>query len=333
MKKIVVFLFIFAIFPIFGCQPATIDESVDMTPRLISSTQVLSSSQIVEEVKSAIVGISCSLSGGTSIGSGVAIAKGGYVLTNQHVVSGAKKISLYLANQSVVSASYVWGDSALDIAVLKADSDLPYLDFAPLSDVSVGDDVLAVGTPISLQFQHSVTKGIVSALNRTLEFQSLGGYTTYMQNLIQHDASINSGNSGGPLINSMGKVIGINSLKATDAEGIGFAIPIENAMSAIKQILPNGSFEQVKLGVLACDCSVANFKNLTQNKNGVYVLDVENNSFVSNSGIKNGDVILEINGKKIDGMISFRDVVYSLKPQQKITIKYVQDGVEKYFFG
>lgn len=330
MKKIAIFLLLLLMFPFCACEiNHKTDDSVDMTPRLISSTQVLSSSEIVENVKGAIVGIACSISNGTSIGSGVAVANGGYVLTNHHVISGARKITLYLANSETVSAKLLWSDSALDIAILKSAVSLPYLDYVSLDEVEVGDDVLAIGTPISLQFQQTVTKGIVSAKNRTLELSSLGGLTTYMQNLIQHDASINGGNSGGPLINSMGKIIGINSLKASDAEGIGFAIPIETAMSAVEKIVPTGSFQQVHLGIFGCDAENANVKNLTTFNEGVYVLDIEKNSVSEKNNLPVGSVISEINGKKISNMIDFRKAIYSLNQDEKIKIKYFDNNQEK----
>lgn len=305
------------------------EENVDMTPRLISTSQVLSSTDIAETVKSAIVGISASLKNGTSIGSGVAISDGGYVLTNYHVINGGRSLTLYLADKTTTSATYIWGDSALDIAVLKANKNLPYLDYSPLSEVHIGDDVLAVGTPLSLQFQHTFTKGIISALNRTIEIASLGGYTTYMQNLIQHDASINSGNSGGPLINSQGKVIGINSLKASDAEGIGFAIPIETATSAISRVIPNNDFKEVYLGVFGIDAELAKYQELTNIDSGVYVVDIDENSPLALTKIKEGDIITQINNEKIKNTLELRKIIFSLNKGEEIEITFQSNTTEQ----
>lgn len=299
-----------------------IDTTVDMTPRLIATSEVMDSAQIAETVKSAIVGISASLSNASSIGSGVAVADGGYIITNYHVINGAKAITLYFADKSTASANFVWGDSSVDIAILRSAKNLPYLDTSPLENVEVGDDVLAVGTPLSLQFQHTFTKGIVSALNRTIEIPSLGGYTTYMQNLIQHDASINSGNSGGPLINTQGKVIGINSLKASDAEGIGFAIPIETATAVANKIIKTGQFKQVYLGVFGQDATLAKFNQQTTEESGVFVVDIDPQSPLAKTNLQKGDVIVGINGKEIKNTLDLRKAIYALSPEEKIEIAF-----------
>lgn len=324
MKKFAFFLIICSLaFCCTACETinTNIDTSVDMSPRLISTTQVLNSVEIAETVKSAVVGISASIPGGTSIGSGVAIADGGYILTNHHVISGATSLAVYYADKTSGSASYIWSDSSIDLAIIKSAKNMPYLDTSPLSEVAIGEDVLAVGTPLSLQFQHTFTKGIVSALNRTIEIESLGGYTTYMQNLIQHDASINSGNSGGPLINTQGKVIGINSLKASDAEGIGFAIPIETATSVAVRVIPVNSFQQVYLGVFGCDAELAKYKEQTSLDNGVYVVDIAENSPIKD-GLKVGDVITGINDREIKNTLDFRKAIYGLSRGEEIIITY-----------
>ena len=314
MKKLALFLLPLCFFAGCSTSKTEIDTTVDMTPRLISTSQTLSTEQIAETVKSAIVGISAKVSGGSSIGSGVAIADGGYIITNFHVISGFKNITVYFADKSTSKAEFVWGDSGMDLALIRSSQNLPHLDTAPLENVTVGEDVLAVGTPLSLNFQHTFTKGIVSALNRTIEIESLGGYTTYMQNLIQHDASINSGNSGGPLINAQGKVIGINSLKASDAEGIGFAIPIETATAVTQKFIPNGEYEQVHLGVFAVDGDSLGIDN------GVVVVDVEKNTALFNSGLQAGDVITEINNKEIKNMLDLRKAIISLNRGDNVEI-------------
>ena len=305
MKKLALFLLPLCF--VAGCMQKTeIDQTVDMTPRLISTSQTLSTEQIAETVKSAIVGISAKITGGSSIGSGVAIADGGYIITNFHVISGAKNITVYFADKSSAKAQFIWGDSGIDLALIKSAQNLPHLDTAPLENVTVGEDVLAVGTPLSLNFQHTFTKGIVSALNRTIEIESLGGFTTYMQNLIQHDASINSGNSGGPLINAQGKVIGINSLKASDAEGIGFAIPIETATAVTEKLIPNGELNEVHLGLFAIDAENAGLQQ------GALVVDLEPSSILLQNGLMLGDVITAVNNKEIKNMLDLRKAIIAL---------------------
>ena len=162
-------------------------------------------------------------------------------------------------------------------------------------------------------------------MNRTIEIPSLGGYTTYMQNLIQHDASINSGNSGGPLINNQGKVIGINSLKASDAEGIGFAIPIETATAITNRIIPTGKFQQVYLGVFGQDAALAKFEGKTMHENGVFVVDIDPNSALASTNLAPGDIIIELNGKKIDNVLDLRTAIYSLLPTDNIEIVFFTD--------
>lgn len=317
MKKLALFLLPLCLLS--GCMQKTeIDTTVDMTPRLISTSQTLSTEQIAETVKSAIVGISAKVSGGSSIGSGVAIADGGYIITNFHVISGARNITVYFADKSNAKAEFVWGDSGLDLALIRSSQNLPHLATAPLSSVAVGEDVLAVGTPLSLNFQHTFTKGIVSALNRTIEIESLGGYTTYMQNLIQHDASINSGNSGGPLIDQEGKVIGINSLKASDAEGIGFAIPIETALAVTEKVVPTGKYQQVHLGLFAMDAESIGMES------GAVVVDIEKQSIASKTSLKVGDVISQINKQTIKNMLDFRKAVIGLESGDTVEMVVIQ---------
>ncbi|MDD3862512.1 MAG: trypsin-like peptidase domain-containing protein [Clostridia bacterium] len=334
MKKIVIFfIFVAIIFSsgiiISSCFGANIEErdlSVDMTPRLISTRDNMNATEVSDAVKSAVVGISASSVRGTSVGSGVAIALGGYILTNQHVVGSSNDITVYFADKTKGSAKLIWSDFGIDIAILKSAIDMPYLETAPLSEVRVGEDVLAIGTPLSLQFKHSVTKGIVSALNRALEVENSNGTISYMQNLIQHDASINSGNSGGPLINFDGKVIGINALKAADAEGIGFAIPIETATVAIEKVIPNNSFQQTYVGVMAYDAELAYFNDETDASMGAYVMDIALNSPAFNSQLQSGDVITRINLLKINNTLDLRKAIYILNVGDEIEIDVIRRG-------
>lgn len=316
-KNAIICLF-FAIFAVFSCGCSFLNitpnvtgaENINMSPRLISLADGLSTSEVVSNVKSAIVGIKSSLASGYAVGSGVAINDGGYILTNQHVIANSRKITLYFADKTTASASLIWQDSSVDLAVIKSSTNLPYLE-CETQNVQVGHDVLAIGTPLSLAFQHTVTKGIVSALDRTLEIQNSDGSITYMQNLIQHDASINPGNSGGPLINSNGKVIGINTLKATDAEGIGFAIPIVAGQSIVNRLSANNGYTAPYMGIMGISTDYARAKNLQATSNGIYVLDVDKNSSAGIIGVKSGDIIYQVNDTKVYSYIDLRNVIYS----------------------
>ena len=230
-------------------------EAPSMTPRLIDGSNLENSVEVVKNVATAVVGISSNTPTYSSVGSGVAIAEGGYLLTNSHVIANANSIELYLADGTTTSASLIWQDKALDLAVLKSRKDLPYLKIADDAEVRVGEAVLAIGTPFQLQFKHSVTKGIVSALNRTVKVDTEVG-ESYLQSLIQHDASINPGNSGGPLINGSGQVIGINTVKIEAGEGIGFAIPASTTKNVLRNVLKEGQFTSAYLGVFGYDSSI-----------------------------------------------------------------------------
>ncbi len=326
MKKAVVFLCFSFVFMLSGCvfnaNVDSYDENVDMTPRLIEIGEQTPITEVIASVKGAVVGVMAVTGDGYSIGSGVAVSDGGYILTNHHVIENAKSITIYLADQTTAGAKLLYSDSAMDIAVLKSEKNLPYL-VCTTKELSVGEDVIAIGTPLSLDFKNTVTKGIVSALNRTVGISSLGGYTTYMQNLIQHDASINPGNSGGPLLTTNGEVVGINTLKASDAEGIGFAIPISVGQSVVENISKDVNYSQAYLGVFAVDTEIAKFENLSQEKSGAYVYSIDENIA---SCLKEGDVIIKINDAEIKNSLDFRLCMYKLKPHDKVSITVVRDG-------
>lgn len=315
IRKIILFCLMSMLILCGGCSslgftPQTnLDTSVDMTPRKISLSQYASAPEVVENVKSAVVGISASLSNGYSVGSGVAIAENGYILTNHHVVDSSNQITVYFADMSQASAKLVWSDSSLDMAVIKSSKNMPYLDCGNSKNLKVGEEVLAIGTPLTLQFKHTVTKGIISALNRTLEVDSMGG-ASYLQNLIQHDASINPGNSGGPLITLDGKVVGINTLKASEGEGIGFAIPIEVGQKITEKVVQNNNYVAPYIGVFGFDADIASYYGETDLKKGVYVISLDKYGSASLSGLQEGDVILKINGKDIERLLDLKMAMY-----------------------
>jgi len=273
-----------------------VSDDISMMPRLIESNVQLNSIEVSKNVSPAVVGITSATKYSYSIGSGVAVAKGGYVLTNYHVLTNPNSIKLYLADGTSVNANYVWGDYALDMAIVKSAIDLPYLKIAPKDEPSVGEEVLAIGTPLQLQFKHSVTKGIVSALNRTVQITDKTD-GSYLQSLIQHDASINPGNSGGPLINLKSEVVGINTLKIEQAEGMGFAITASVIDNVLKNVLSNGVYESAYLGVFGYDSSIPYYYKKSASKTGLYVIDIDKNSPAFNAGIKQGDIIIQLGDK------------------------------------
>ncbi len=299
-----------------------------LTEELISVNDNASTTELASLVSPAVVGISSLDSSGTSVGSGVCVSSGGYVLTNSHVISNPNNITVHLYDGTSVSASRVFDDSVQDIAIIKANATLPYLKLANTDLTQVGEDVLAVGTPLSLTLKHTFTKGIVSALNRTIKVSTLSG-EAYMQNLIQHDASINPGNSGGPLINKQGEVVGINTLKISGGEGIGFAIPSKSIKSLVGSIVENINYTTPYLGIYGYDSEIARYYQVSNVDNGVYVLDVSNESPLGEVGLKQGDVITKFNGAKINNMLDLRDSLYKCDNGDKVTVGFVQNGIYK----
>lgn len=295
-----------------------VSDDVSMTPRLIEQGELNSSIDVSKNVSPAVLGISSSN----------AYSSGGYVLTNSHVIIDEKSIKLYLANGDTATARIVWRDSVLDLAIIKSSVDLPYLKIAEDEEPRVGEDVLAIGTPLQLQFKHSITKGIVSALNRTVKIDMDGG-TSYLQSLIQHDASINPGNSGGPLINLKSQVVGINTLKIESAEGMGFAILASVIKNVVKNVIADGTYQSAYLGVFGYDSSIPYYYKKSSSKTGFYVLSIEDDSPAKQAGLKVGDVITAINSLEVKNMLDFKRNFFAYKAGDKITIKYVQEGVTK----
>lgn len=293
--------------------------------RAITIASNLDTSEIADLVSPAIVGINGLSGNESSVGSGVCVTNNGYILTNSHVVNGCKDVVLYLSDKTNCKAKIIYEDTVLDLAILKSEKNIPYLNLGNSDNLMVGEDVLAVGTPLSLTLTHTFTKGIVSALNRTLRVSSIDG-DGYMQNLIQHDASLNPGNSGGPLINSNGEVVGINTLKISGGEGIGFAIPAKSFKSLLASFVENINYSTPYMGLFGLDSEIANFNKLTTVNEGFYIIDIAKNSPLKNMGIKVGDVITEIDGKKVKNTLDLRDIIYSHQKDDFVTIKYSRNG-------
>lgn len=302
-------------------------------------------STLIENVNNAVVGISRIADKGTTIflqdgasnlglGTGFIVSNDGYIVTNQHV-SGEKNSTCYVTLESgkTYKASVVWADVDLDLSIIKINvNNLDYLTFGDSDKIKIAERVYAIGNPIGFEFQRTVTSGIISGLNRTIKIEE-DGKTSYMEDLIQTDATINPGNSGGPLINKNGEVLGINSVKITSAEGIGFAIPINIIKPIIEQLVSNGEYITPTLGMFAYDKDIVPYINqeLTQNiklDTGIYVADVIRNSPAERSGMKRGDILLEIDGIKLEKMSELRTYIYSKKVGEKVNIKYIRGNKE-----
>ena len=258
-----------------------------------------------------------------SLGSGVIVSPEGYILTNNHVVDGATEVTVTLHDKRELKARVVGTDPRTDIAVLKIDgSNFPVLTLGDSSKVEVGDIVLAVGDPFGVG--QTVTQGIVSATGR-------GGLgIEQVEDFIQTDAPINPGNSGGALVDDEGHLIGINTAimgNSGGSQGIGFAVPINMAHHDMDEILKHGKVDRAYLGILPQDVTPAIAKafHVSESK-GALVGDVTPNSPASRANLKNGDIILQINGQPIDDANQLRLKIGMMEPNTNVSLKVLRDG-------
>lgn len=320
-------------------------------PQIVKGESVTSLAPLVEEVSPAVVNIRVSQTvtrrnsfdndafrrffglpdggaGGSqeiaSAGSGVIVdAERGYILTNHHVVGGADAIQISLFDGTVHDAEIVGSDPATDIAVIKVDADdLTDMPIGDSTNARVGDFVLAIGNPFGLG--HTVTSGIISALGRS--GISRDGY----EDFIQTDASINPGNSGGALVNMNGELIGINSAiisRSGGNVGIGFAVPTEIADSIMRQILDYGEIRRGLLGVNIQSIDAEAAEALGNDvDSGALITGVQPDSAAEIAGLHVGDIIVEVNEKKVDGGQELRNRIGLLRSGEEINIKYIRDN-------
>lgn len=260
----------------------------------------------------------------TASGSGVIVDKRGYIVTNNHVVEGEQVLEVIFADGSQANASLVGADSVADIAVLKVDGPVPAVaEMGDSNALEPGQLAIAIGSPLG-DFRGTVTVGIISGLNRSVGRQ---------QGLIQTDAAINNGNSGGPLLNSLGQVIGLNTLvvrstsEGNVAEGLGFAIPSNVVRAASSQLIANGKIDRPYIGVnyQDLDPQVAGTLNIDPS-NGVMVTKIDPNSPATRAGIREGDVILSMDSQTIDADHPFQSVLFSHNVGDTVTLTIFRNG-------
>lgn len=268
------------------------------------------------------------------IGSGVIYQinnNSSYIVTNNHVIDGASQIKVQLHNGKQVEAKLVGTDAVSDIAVLKIDSQkgIKAMKFANSSKVQTGDSVFAMGNPLGLEFANSVTSGIISANERTIESNTTSGGTKV--NVLQTDAAINPGNSGGALVDVNGNLVGINSMKiaADQVEGIGFAIPSNEVRVTIEQLVKHGKVERPSIGIgllNLSDIPDSYKKDLkTDRDTGVYVAKVSHSS-----ELKVGDIITKVDSKKVNDDTDLRTYLYqNKKPGETVKLTVIRDGKTK----
>ena len=329
---------------------------VEATKTSTASQGATDITKVVAEVKNAVVSVinkqstsRNSLSGTQQSSGELATASEGsgviyknadgyaYIVTNYHVIANSQELEVLLADGTRAKAEIVGSDQWTDLAVIRiANTNVSTVaEFANSDDVQVGQTAIAIGSPLGSEFATSVTQGIVSATNRSVATDVDGdGQEDWVVTAIQTDAAINPGNSGGALINSAGQVIGINSMKISKSsvEGMGFAIPSNEVVSIIKQLETDGKITRPALGISMVNLSSVNERvieqlNLPRDvKNGVVIAEVMAKGSAKAAGLQAYDVIVEMDGKKIEGIQNLRKVLYSHKVGDKLEVTYYRNG-------
>lgn len=297
-------------------------------------------SAVNEKAGKSVVGISTRIQTGNDIfssgvgegvGSGVIVSEDGYILTNSHVVNDGKtdQIKVVFADKESVPAKLVWHEPSLDLAVVKVEkTGLTPVELGDSDSIKVGDKAIAIGNPLGLDLQSTLTSGYISGLGRSITMQN----GTSMDGLIQTDAAINRGNSGGALLNAKGQLIGINTAKASGGEGLGFAIPVNTAAAIVNKIKTTQNFEPVVMGIRAVN--VDYYKNMKGEelnaKDGIIVIDVVPGSPADQAGIKSMDIITGIDGKEIKSMAQLKTVLlgYNLGDGARVMVQRDNSKVE-----
>lgn len=303
-----------------------------------------SSVGIVSEVETTTYGGFFSFGPSTRIaeasGSGFIYSADGYIITNHHVIEGANKVTVILSDNKEFEAEIIGSDSLSDIAVLKITPDestkLIPMEIGNSDELVVGEGVVAIGCPAGVEFIGTVTDGIVSAINRNVELTDSYGTVQKTMTLIQTNATINHGNSGGPLINSRGQVIGINTLKlSSDYEGIGFSIPMSGALPIISQLIEHGEvIERTEddfaygKGIIGINGSAiseneAEYYGIPQ---GVLVVQISKGGSASNAGLRRGDIITHYNGQKVETVDDINRLKGSARAGTEVTLTVYRDG-------
>ena len=268
-------------------------------------------------------------------GSGFIVSEEGYILTNQHVIQNSDKVEVEINNiDDPLKAEVIWSDFSLDLAVLKVetDQDLSAVSLGDSDKIRPGDWAIAIGNPFG--FEHTVTVGVISALGRPIQIPTESRQVRTYQNLIQLDAAINPGNSGGPLLNNKGEVIGINTAVSAAGQGIGFAIPINEAKDIITQLKETGEITQPWIGIAFSNISseMQSYFKL-ENREGVIVIEVYEDSPAEEAGLENYDVIKEIDRQKIESTSDVAEIIRNKEVGEEIMFKITRDGSTEILFG
>lgn len=309
-------------------QAATINlQSSPASVENIPTEGGLSLQEIYERNIKSVVSISAILTGGSSTGTGVVLTEDGYIVTNAHVVENAAAISVQLTDQEIFQAQVIGTDELSDLAVLKISaSGLTPAQFGDSSSLRVGDTVVAIGDPLGVEFRGTYTDGIISGIDRDVD---MDGRT---MTLLQTNAALNSGNSGGPLINCYGQVIGINTMKIgafTDkagVEGLGFAIPSTTVKTIVDQLISQGYVSgRPTLGISGEGLS-SFYQHYYRMPAGLYITQVAQSSEAYEKGVEEGDLLLSINDTPVTSMDDLKSTIFSCEVGQTVQVAIYRGG-------
>ncbi len=289
----------------------------------------LSLQEIYDKSIHSVVSISCTLPGGASSGTGVIFTNNGYIVTNAHVIKDAVDITVRLTDERSFKATLVGADSVTDLAILRIEAnELQAAEFGDSSVLRVGDSVVAIGDPLGEQLRGTMTNGIISAINRDISTQ---GRT---MTLIQTNAALNPGNSGGPLINCYGQVIGINTLKIsnftdkTAVEGLGFAIPSTTVKEVIDQLMAQGYVSgRPTLGITGEKIPTF-YQRYYRMPAGLFITHLDKDSPASSAGIKEGDILVNVSGTRISNMDELNELLYSMHIGDTVDVVIYRAGIQ-----
>ena len=291
------------------------DREYPTLEQLAAPEDALSIPDIYDKVSPSVVGVSCTLGNSTATGTGIIISSDGYIITNAHVIEDAKTVMIVDSNAEQYEATVIGYDTQTDLAVLKIEAeDLVACEFGISGELRIGELAVAIGNPLGFDLYGTITSGIISGLNRTL---TIGENT---MNLIQTNASINSGNSGGPLIDAYGRVIGITSAKVASlyGEGLGFAIPIDEALPIINDLMEHGYVTGKNITPI-----MSIYYRLPE---GVYVRFIEPESGAEKAGIKAGDIVIGAAGETITNMDELNEIKNRYSAGDTLTLTIYRDG-------
>lgn len=281
--------------------------------------------EIYQKVEPSVVGVMCESASSTCTGTGIIMSEDGYIITNCHVISGAHEITVELSDGEILGATIVGSDELSDLAVIKINANgLPAAEFGNSDLLQVGDEVAAIGNPLGLELKNTLTNGIISAINRDIETD---GRTL---TLIQTNAALNEGNSGGPLINSSGQVVGVNTMKmysvASTVEGLGFAIPISLAKPIVDELIECGFVSgRPAIGITGSDVS-DRAKAYYHIPNGILVNSVQYSSDAYTQGLRAGDVIVQINDHEVTSLDELNEIKNQYHAGETIKLTVYRDG-------